>query len=199
MSQLFFTKAAALRILQAQGIAARCVETLRVYKGAVQVTYRTKNGRCSTFLSKTAFYSDFLTFRQEGAKTVTVKRWGAGSYTNHYECYSDESERIYTVKLLAGLAMCSCPDYEKQHQELGKAKTGCKHVIAVMHHLGHGSLQEYMDAASNRAKADLFGGGWDEPIQEASTSTAPNQLVVAAEGQPRRTKPAPDPFGGFGF
>jgi hypothetical protein len=170
MPTIFFSKAAALRILP----FATSIEYLKVCKGAILVVYRTKQGRCATFVSKKSFYSDFIAFRQEGAKSVRVKRWGAGSYTNHYECFSSKSERIYTVKLLGGLAMCECPDYEKQHQELGKAKTGCKHVIAVAHHLGHGSLQEYMDAVSSQAKADLFGGGWDKPIQEASTTT---QLV----------------------
>jgi hypothetical protein len=162
MSTLIFSKAAATRLLP----FATKIETLRALKGAIQVTYSTRNGRCSTFLCKTAFFQDFVAYRTEGAKTVKVKRWGAGSYTNHYECFSSKSERIYTVKLLAGLAMCECPDYEKQHQELGRSKIGCKHVIAVAHHLGHSSLQEYMDAVSNRAKADLYGGGWNESIQQ---------------------------------
>jgi hypothetical protein len=167
MPQLFFTKTAAARLLP---FATR-IEVVRVFRGSIQVTYLTKNGRCSTFLSKQSFFQDFTAFRQEGARTCTVKRWGAGSYTNHYECFSSESERIYTVKLVGGLAMCSCPDYEKQYQELGKAKTGCKHVIATLNHVGYGSIAEYMDAVSNRAKADLFGGGWDELIQQPTATT----------------------------
>jgi hypothetical protein len=79
MSTLIFTKAAALRILQAQGIPAKQVEAIRVFKGSIQATYRTKNGRCSTFLSKTAFFNDFVSFRYAGAQTVVVKRWPAGS------------------------------------------------------------------------------------------------------------------------
>jgi hypothetical protein len=170
MSSLFFTKAAAIRLLP---FATR-IEAVRVFRGSIQITYLTQNGRCSTFVSKSAFYQDFIAFRQEGAKTCTVKRWGAGSYTNHYECFSSKSERIYTVKLLGGLAMCGCEDYQRQHQELGKAKPGCKHVIATLNHVGYGSIAEYMDAVSNRAKADLFGGGWDESIQQPSATT---QLV----------------------
>lgn len=158
MPQLFFTKAAALRILP----FARQIEAIRVFKGSIQVTYRTKNGRCSTFLSKTAFYSDFLTFRQQGAKSVMVRRWSAGSYTNHYECFSSKSENIYTVKLIAGLAMCECPDYEKQHQELGKAKVGCKHIIATLNHVGYGSLVEYLDAKKEE-KAKILAEAEEAP------------------------------------
>ncbi len=44
MSQLFFTKAAALRILQAQGIAAKQVEAIRVSKGLSKSPIEPKTG-----------------------------------------------------------------------------------------------------------------------------------------------------------
>jgi hypothetical protein len=151
MSQLFFTKAAAARFLP----FATKIETLRVFKGAVQVTYRTKNGRCSTFLSKTAFYQDFTAFRQEGAQTCTVKRWGAGSYQCRYEVFSGKSEKIYSVELSAGITMCSCPDWEKQRTELGKTAVGCKHILAaVIGTLGHSSLTNYLEC-QQAAKARI--------------------------------------------
>ncbi len=101
MPSLFFSKAAALRILQAQGIAAKQVESVRVFKGSIQITYLTKNGRCSTFLSKKSFYSDFILFRQLGARSCTVQRWGAGSYQNRYDVFSSKSEKIYVVELVS--------------------------------------------------------------------------------------------------
>jgi hypothetical protein len=87
MASLFFTQAAAARLLP----FATKIEAVRVFRGSIQITYLTKNGRCSTFLSKTAFFQDFVTFRQEGAKNCTVRRWGAGSFTHHYECFSAKS------------------------------------------------------------------------------------------------------------
>jgi hypothetical protein len=68
MPSLIFSRTAALRILP----YATKIEVLRVFKGSIQVTYLTLNGRYSTFLSKKAFYSDFITFRQQGAKTCSV-------------------------------------------------------------------------------------------------------------------------------
>lgn len=166
MSSLFFTKAAAARLLP----FATKIETLRVFKGAVQVTYSTRNGRYFTFLSKTAFFQDFVTFRQEGAKTCTVKPWGAGSYQCRYDIFSSMSEKIYVVELSAGIAMCICPDYEEQRKQLGKAKIGCKHILATLNYVGgYSSLAEYIDTMAARAGADLFGGGWDKPMQETST------------------------------
>jgi hypothetical protein len=114
MPLLFFTKAAAARLLP----FATKIEAVRVFKGSIQVTYLTKNGRCSTFLSKTAFFNDFVSFRYAGAQTVVVKRWPAGSYQNHYECLSGKGENIRTVKLVADTANCSCPDWERQREEL---------------------------------------------------------------------------------
>lgn len=192
MSTLIFTKAAALRILP----FAIKIEAIRVFKGAVQVTYLTKNGRCSTFLSKTAFYSDFITFRQEGAKGCTVRRWGAGSYQNRYEVFSGMSEKIYTVELSAGIAMCSCPDFEEQGKQLGKAKVGCKHVLATLNHIGYGSLAEYVDTMASIARADLFGDEPMLPVAPVQNQIAMLQAAVAAPAT-RKTKPTSDPFGGF--
>jgi hypothetical protein len=194
MSSLFFTKAAAARILP---FATR-IEAVRVFKGAIQVTYLIKNGRCSTFLSKTSFYQDFAVFRQESAKNCTVRRWGAGSFTHHYECFSAKSERIYTVKLVAGLALCECLNYKEQDRQLGKAKPGCKHVLATLNHVGYGSLAEYMDAMVAKARGDLFG---DEPMQPVPPTQNEIAAISAALATPtfRKTKPAPEPFGGFGF
>lgn len=157
MPSLIFSNAAALRILP----YATKIEALRVFKGTIQVTYLTKKGRCSTFLSKKAFYNDFITFRIEGAKACTVQRWGAGSYQNHYDVFSSKSEKTYVVKLLAGLGMCGCRDDNEQSRQLGKAKPGCKHIMAVMSHLGHASLQDYMDDVAAKAsmkRCSICGG-----------------------------------------
>ncbi len=141
MSSLFFTKAAAARLLP----FATKIEAVRVFTGAIQVTYLTQNGRCSTFLSKSAFYQDFIAFRQEGAKTCTVKRWGAGSYQCRYEVFSGKTEKIYSIELSAGIAMCGCSDWERQRQELGKATVGCKHLLATIGTLGYSSLTDYLE------------------------------------------------------
>lgn len=146
--ELFLTKAAAARIIP----GALKIEALRVFKGTIQVTYTTKKGRCSTFLSKKAFYSDFVSFRQQGAKSCTVKRWSAGTYTCRYDVRGDRRGNTRTVDLSGGMPSCSCPDHEKQRHYLGKAMPGCKHVLAVMGQLGHASLQDYRDSVFAKAK-----------------------------------------------
>jgi hypothetical protein len=220
MPSLFFSKAAALRILQAQGIAAKQVESVRIFKGSIQVTYLTKKGRCSTFLSKKSFYSDFIIFRQLGARTCTVKRWGAGSYQSRYEIFSDKSEKIYTVELTAGIAMCGCRDYEEQQRHLGRAKPGCKHIMSVMAQLGHASLQDYRDAVAAKAsmrRCQVCGGsgaihdgngdaiercyhcrglGYEKAVDLAERAKLE---LVASSPAPASKKTQVDPFGGFNF
>lgn len=208
MPQLFFTKAGALRILQAQGIAAKQVETLRVYKNSIQVTYLTQNGRCSTFLSKKAFVGDFTTFRQESASHCTVKRWSAGTYACRYEVKSSDGNSFRTVDLSGGMPLCSCPDYETQRHYLGRAIPGCKHIMAVIGQLGHASLTQYLETITQKARADLFGGGWDEQTQHLIEPPSSfidqredvNQLMTGLiVGKSGAKKKQRDPFGGFGF
>ena len=206
--ELFFTKASAARILT----YATKIEALRVFKGSIQVTYLTKKGRCSTFLSKLAFYRDFIAYRSESARNCTVQRWGAGSYQCRYQVFSGNSEKIYTVEMSdgSGFTYCSCPDYEQQYKVLGKARPGCKHVFATLNHKGYSSLAEYIDAVARRANADLFGdsGEIEAPKiddfdilvsamkSKSFTDTKPKKSL-ASKGIVAKHKV--DPFGGFSF
>lgn len=200
-NNLIFSKSAALRILK----FATKIEALRVFKGSIQVTYLTKNGRCSTFLSKKAFFQDFLFFRQEGAKNVTVRCWRPGTYQCRYDCISPNGENTRTVDLSGGTASCSCPDHEEQYRILGKVRPGCKHILAVMTHLGYSSLAQYLDAMAQKARGDLFGGGWDEQPQHLvephrdfidDINQILPQLAVVSGGKKKKQC---DPFGGFNF
>jgi hypothetical protein len=151
MPSLIFSKAACLRILP----FATKIECIRVYRNTIQVTYLTRNGRCSTFLSKAAFFQDFVAYRYEGAKSVGVRRWTAGTYECRYDCKSPNGENTRTVDLSGGTCSCTCPDYSEQYRILGKGRVGCKHMIAVLHHLGYGSLAEYWDAREREKQAFL--------------------------------------------
>lgn len=143
-------KTAARRILP---FATRIEQLRQMRNGAIQVTYRVGCRRCSSFISKKAFERDFVEFRQQGSKQVSVKRWPAGSYQNHYECRSVDGSRTHTVKALGGLIICSCEDY--QHQG-GEKHPQCKHVMAVLSHLNYTTLEAYLDAKSAEARASIF-------------------------------------------
>lgn len=143
-------KTAARRILP---FASRIEQLRQMRNGAIQVTYRVGCRRCSTFVSRKAFERDFFEFRQQGAQTVSVKRWPAGSYENHFECRSANNDRIHTVKALAGLMICSCEDYQHQGSE---KHPQCKHVMAVLSHLNYTTLEDYLNAKAAEVGASIF-------------------------------------------
>lgn len=142
LPSLVFSKSACLRILP----FATKIECIRIYRNTIQVTYWTKNGRCSTFLSKAAFFENFVSSRYESAKSVTVKRWSPATYQNRFDCRSPGGENVRVVDLSYGIPACSCPDFEQQCQVLKEARIGCKHIIATLRHIGFGSLHEYLSA-----------------------------------------------------
>lgn len=138
-------KAAAQRLLP----FATKIESLKVMRnGAVQVTYFCGTRRCSTFVSRKAFERDFIEFRQLGAHAVSVKRWPAGSYENHYDCWTEGSARRHTTKLLGSIAICSCEDYA--HQQKYGVGRHCKHIVATLNYLGFDSMPDYLKARSRQ-------------------------------------------------
>lgn len=150
MISTIFNRAAALRVLtRIVGSAVRKVEVIRQLKNrAIQLTYRIGKAVCSTFVSAKAFEQDFESYRREGASQVEVRRWGAGSYQNHYDCKTEGSDRTHVVKLMGGIALCSCEDYQKQldSPRASGDKPICKHAIATLNYLGFDSLQAYIQS-----------------------------------------------------
>ncbi|BAS55369.1 hypothetical protein NIES2135_53460 [Leptolyngbya boryana NIES-2135] len=123
-----FTKSAAKRILAS---LATKIEAVRELKNVVQVTYRTRKGRCSTFISKKAFERDFVEFRKAGAKSLIVET--VKFQSGVFNVYNTEKKSQYVVNTQFA---CTCEDYQ-QHQK------PCKHVYAV---LGVGSLADAIAA-----------------------------------------------------
>jgi hypothetical protein len=116
MSHLY-TKASAQRLLP----FAKKIEAIREFKNCIQVTYWCNGGRCSTFLSKTAFLKDYDSSRQARSHSVEVVKVHEDKYVvrskgNHYTvCLSE---------LLPASERCECPDCYYRGNK-------CKHQIAV--------------------------------------------------------------------
>ncbi|QSJ14171.1 hypothetical protein JYQ62_19740 [Nostoc sp. UHCC 0702] len=111
-----YTKAAALRLLP----FATKIEAIREFKNCIQVTYRANGGRCSTFLSKTAFLADHTSLRKQGSVEVEVTEVHGGEYV------VKSKSNYYTVRpgQLDPRDRCECGDC---HWRGAK----CKHQIAV--------------------------------------------------------------------
>jgi hypothetical protein len=113
-----YTKAAAKRLLP----FATKIEVIRELPNCIQITYRANGGRCSTFLSKLAFLTNFTDLRIQNATQVEVRE----IHQNQYVVYSQKSNSYYTVrpKQTDQYQRCECADC---HYRGAK----CKHQIAV--------------------------------------------------------------------
>lgn len=138
---MLYTKAAALRILK---IATK-VESVKVLKNCVQVTYKTAHGRCSTFLSKTVFKQNFVSDRKAAATALICSEVMQGCW----KVGNPQNGNVYDVWLSVRSVDCGCEDYRQQIDTIGKGI--CKHGYRVLTELGIDSLAEYIQ--SNRPAA----------------------------------------------
>lgn len=133
---MLFTKEAAKRIL---GHSVKRVERVELMKnGAVLVVYLTAKGRCSTFVSRKKFMTDFVEVRREDARSLLSHAIGEGMYA-----VSSLRGGAYTVVTTSTAVRCSCKDYERQIHEFGRGC--CKHGYHVLKNwFGLDSLKDYL-------------------------------------------------------
>lgn len=115
------------------------VEAVRFFNNSVQVTYQTKHGRCSTFLSKKLFKTRFVEVRKVASKqcvsVVNPRGWTV---------FNRETHTMYQVSEFTNGFTCGCDDYRAQKATFGKGC--CKHIYHVLGTLGKTSLNEYLAA-----------------------------------------------------
>lgn len=129
---MLYTLTAASRILNT---IYRDIKWVQVFYKVVNVLVK---GSSPRFISKKVFWSAFVAFRKESAKSVQVKRIGERFYQ------ALGKEEIYTLELTQNRVTCTCKDFENQMQQLGKGC--CKHGYAVLGQLGFSTLAEYIAA-----------------------------------------------------
>jgi hypothetical protein len=134
---MLYTKAAALRLLS--GLAT-VVHAVRQLKNCIQVTYQTRRGKCSTFLSRKAFKQAFVDARKASGRSLPSSQINA----THYQVGE------HTVVLSRDRLDCDCHDYMRQRQVFGRGC--CKHGYHVLQAwLSQGSLAEYLQCRRNIA------------------------------------------------
>lgn len=129
---LVYSKAAASRIL---GLFYRQVKEVRVYKNSIWVYLP---GKRPFFMSKSLFHKHFKEHRiaQARALTVTPNLFHEGLFTVRNESKNSR----YEVSAKRSVFWCECEDYRNQEMFLDDIPR-CKHVYAVMQHLGSADLE----------------------------------------------------------
>lgn len=141
-TNLLYSMASAARILaKSIGIIFKTVQSIKILKNCIQVTYSTIFGRCSTFLSFKTFKSHFVEKRKEEAETFTVER--CSGEKAKFKVFNKKKGTSYVCECWTDHVDCTCEDYYNQQQFLGKAC--CKHNYAVLKFLGFNSLSDYIE------------------------------------------------------
>jgi hypothetical protein len=128
-----YTKATAKRLIP----FSTNIEAIKELKNCIQVTYRVRGSRCSTFLSKLAFLDDFTALRTENAHACVevcevhenancAGRILRPGQVREYLVYSKKSNSYYTVRP-------NHPDLNKRCECADCHYRGakCKHQIRV--------------------------------------------------------------------
>jgi len=163
-----YSKSALARVL---GINPKLIVRLEVWASVVFVVIK---GKRPTFVSKKVFKQEFINFRNNGYKLVTITPQ-AVSETWFLSKSKDSKDQhkleIFTTHDNLIKSRCDCEDYKNLkerrfylNRELGKIDLKCKHQLALESFLG-GSLSDYIKELKDideedkyrRAKADLFG------------------------------------------
>lgn len=136
--ELIFTSRAAERIIY--GTTNYSVCDLYIDRAAQRIVVQIANSNRLIVLEAREFLDNFVSTRQKKATKLEIKKqvsWG-------YVVYNPENNHTYTVTPASKSAVCSCPDYQKQIEAIGRGC--CKHGYRVLQHLGHKTLSEYIDA-----------------------------------------------------
>lgn len=138
-----YTKAAALRLLP----FAIQIEVIREYRNCIQITYKVKGGRrCSTFLSKKKFVSDFSTSRINSAAAVEVVEVHSG---NKFVVKSGDKFYVVRPSHEDPYWRCECPDCYYR-------AAFCKHQIVVRDFNAKSLVEEVLPSTRDAYKVEIF-------------------------------------------
>ena len=156
--QIFYTHKRTEIILAGKGIKARVTKINIVrpsgkFYNCVHVIYQTKFGICSMFISCREYLQRAIANRKEKASEYVVTQRSNPAQWNVTNG-SDLTAAGYLVITTPDLVTCNCKDFQEMPeylqfhpylwQQIMKGNRICKHCIAVLSHLGFGSLNEYL-------------------------------------------------------
>lgn len=137
VSSLVFNRSAASRLL---GCKPEAILKFEVWASVIFIHIK---GQRPTFLSKKRFYSEFASFRKEGAKLCKVEAPLRG-YPKQYEVISEGTDKKFHTVWMNGIYQsCDCRDFEEQKAQ-NFPQPCCKHQYAVLNHLNCSSIEAAM-------------------------------------------------------
>jgi hypothetical protein len=138
MSNLFFSKSSVSRVAN---VATNQIARFEVWDSVVFVVFVKGQKLRPRFLSKKAFYADFVTSRQLAARQIKITKQLFSE--TKYTARNTVSDRTYELVLENDRAICECRDYRDQIEFVGRGV--CKHGYALLNFLGCKTMAEYIE------------------------------------------------------
>jgi hypothetical protein len=175
-SKLFYSAAAIGRIMEA---GARNITEISVKGDSVHFKYQNE----PRTLPKQALLNEFVRFRQVNGDRIREMGLLTQDSQTRFSCKSQKKVRngsegeteTYLVEVTATGVHCTCEDYTKQHEEIGRGV--CKHGYAVLGHLGFRTLAQFIDVVDRKT---------EELAEEARRNEAQRKQIDEAPMQGRK-------------
>jgi len=138
-----FSKAAAAAILNVKPEEIKKVEQ---WAKVINVSMKHQRNR---FIPIADFKSNFVKTRREGAIGLIIE---SCPMISGFMVKNPDRDSDYMVVPNRETIVCSCPDYQRQIQSnlenFGTTHGCCKHIYAVLNHLGYVRLSDYIKSPS---------------------------------------------------
>jgi len=129
---IVFTKTAALKILGSTAMPHQV--NVEVWKQVIVVTAK---GSRPKFVSKKAFYREFVDSRKERSHEVTLHQ----QTSTEWIANTEGSKEYHNVKVQGKSLSCDCYDFVNQKKNMSGAC--CKHGYRLLFELGFDSLRDF--------------------------------------------------------
>ena len=128
---------------------ARSASLLGVKESAIEFVYVCGNGQVliglfndSIYLTEQEFKVSYATERKERSQGMKITQRLDNDFT--FTARNENKQTAYKIECYTDEIKCNCPDYEISTKVMGTNKVACKHIYAVLGHLGFGNLKEYL-------------------------------------------------------
>jgi hypothetical protein len=132
----------------------RVKRILKVKSSEIEFIYPCEGGclvglfNNAEFIEKEKFLGLLVGDRKIRSKSLAVTQDAFKS--DFFRVRNDNSNSLYLVSLEDNYIKCECKDWDNQSHDFNTRRVACKHVYAVLQHLGYGSLRDYLQHSENR-------------------------------------------------
>ena len=129
-------------VAKALGVSVQTIEkVIADGEDAIAILTSGKRKKVTLWAAKVAL-GNLRRLRAEKIKISQDKR----NPSSTYQAVNPENGHAHTLYLMPKYIGCNCKDYQELVKNLGSNQVACKHIYALLGHIGYSSLNEYVKA-----------------------------------------------------